>query len=371
MGTIRATQEYVEVLFADPFSVTAREFTPTASSTLVVRDTSGHSAIRRYERFANNAGSQLVSAIDADDATLTVVSADTFPTEGNFRIIVDTEIMVVIAVVGTTFKILRGQEGTSAASHSTNAGVFHVVTADSLASRDSDARASDLFVNRDSPGQSGRMYIPNTGYVARDSGIVWESLPLWKMVPPVLGDFTWENQGTSSATDVKGAIVLAPQTVASGESLRMLLKAAPTPPYKITIAFCALSGAKNTGNGSQYGFCWRDSATGKVITWGPGCDSSGYAPRIYHTRWTNSTTVTTQVAGYYPPPIHPFWFRMGDDGTNRTMEISGDGYKFNGIAPPEARATHLTADQVGIFANSYLSSTNVGRQVTFFHWSQS
>lgn len=371
MGTIRATQEYVEVLFADPFAVTAREFTPTASSTLAIKDVSGHMAVRRYERFANDAGSQLASSIDDDDATLTVASANTFPTEGNFRIIVDSEIMLVIAVVGTTFKILRGQEGTSAASHSSAAGVFHVVTAGALASRDDDIRQADLLVNRDVAGQAGRVYIPTTGYVARDNGILWESMPMWRLTPPVIGDFAWVNQGTSTVTDVKGVVVLEPQSVASGESLRMLVKAAPTPPYTITLAFYGLSGPNNTATGTQYGFCWRDSATGKVITWGPGTQGAAYPTKLYHTRWASPTSVTTQVANYYPTPISPFWLRMSDDGTNRTAQISGDGFRFENIVAPEGRTTHITPDQVGIFANSYLSSTISRRMISFLHWSQS
>jgi len=371
MGTVRVTQEYNEVLFADAYSVTSRERNLTATNALVLTTGTNHLSVRRYERFSNNGGSSLSASIDDTALSLTVASATGFPSDGNFRIIVDSEIMTVIAVVGTTFKVLRAQEGTSAASHSLDAGVFHVVTAGALASRDDDARASSAFVNRDAAGQAGRIYIPTNGYVARDNGVSWDSMPLWKMSPPVIADFTWENQGTSSVTDVKGVVVLEPQSIASGESLRMLLKAAPTPPYSITIAVQALSGNKTSGSGSQYGFCWRDSASGKVITWGPGCEGTGYPIKFWHTRWASSTSVTTQVANYYIGSTNPYWLRMTDDGTYRSIAFSGDGYRFENITTPESRTTHITPNQVGIFANSYLSSTISRRMISFLHWSQS
>jgi hypothetical protein len=369
MGTVRVTQQYNEVLFADPYSVTAREFNKTATSALAIKQVSGHSPVRRYERFANDAGSSLSASIDDTVTSLTVASATSFPIEGNFRIIIDDEIMLVVNVIGLTFIVVRAQESTTAAAHSASAGVFHVLTAGALLSRDTDARATDLFVNRDAPGQAGRLYLPTAGYVARDSGTVWESMPLWKMTPPVIGDFTWVNQGTSAITDVKGITVLEPQSVASGESLRMLVKAVPTPPYRITVAFIAQSGSKNTAAGGQYGVCWRDSGTGKVITWGLGTDA--YNNVLYHTRWASPTSVTTQVANYKTPTSHPYWLRISDDGTNRWVEISGDGYRYQGVLAPEGRTTHITADQVGIFANSYLSSTVVRRIISYLHWSES
>ena len=72
------------------------------------------------EKFANNGQSTLSAAITSTGATtLTVTSAVFFPTSPQFRIIIDSEIMIVTGVAGTTFTVLRGQEGTSAATHLT------------------------------------------------------------------------------------------------------------------------------------------------------------------------------------------------------------------------------------------------------------
>ena len=107
-----------------------------------------------YERFANGGLSSLDAAIDSDDLALTVKSAVGFPTGGNFRIIIDNEIMLVTDVQGKTFTVTRAQEGTSAASHDADVAVFHVLTAGSLAQRDIEQFATGAIANRDAAGQA-------------------------------------------------------------------------------------------------------------------------------------------------------------------------------------------------------------------------
>lgn len=83
-------------------------------------------------RFTNNAVSTLSGALASGATSLTVASASAFPAAGDFTIIVDSEIMLVTGVTGTTFTVVRAQEGTSAASHDSGATVSHVLTADAL-----------------------------------------------------------------------------------------------------------------------------------------------------------------------------------------------------------------------------------------------
>jgi hypothetical protein len=85
------------------------------------------------EQFANNASSTLNGAINSSVTSLVVTSATGFPTVGNFRLLIDSEIMLVTAVSGTTFTVTRGIEGTAAASHSNGATVTAILTAGSLA----------------------------------------------------------------------------------------------------------------------------------------------------------------------------------------------------------------------------------------------
>lgn len=85
------------------------------------------------EQFTNASSSTLVGAITNVATTLVVASATSFPTLPQFRIIVDSEIMIVTAISGTTFTVTRGQEGTTASSHANSVAVVHIITAGAIA----------------------------------------------------------------------------------------------------------------------------------------------------------------------------------------------------------------------------------------------
>ena len=84
------------------------------------------------EQFANAASSTLNGAILAGAGSLVVTSAASFPTVGQFRILVESEIMLVTGVSGTTFTVSRGQEGTTDAGHGNGATVTQILTAGAL-----------------------------------------------------------------------------------------------------------------------------------------------------------------------------------------------------------------------------------------------
>jgi hypothetical protein len=80
------------------------------------------------ERFTNDSSSTLNGAINNSVTSLDVTSAATFPSSPQFRIKIDTELLLVTGVAGTTFTVTRGVEGTTAASHSNGATVIHILT---------------------------------------------------------------------------------------------------------------------------------------------------------------------------------------------------------------------------------------------------
>jgi ABC-type amino acid transport substrate-binding protein len=81
------------------------------------------------EQLANNAASTLSAAIpDAVATTCTVANGTVFPATGNFRVIIDTELMLCTARSGNTLTVTRGIEGTTAAAHASGAAVTHVLT---------------------------------------------------------------------------------------------------------------------------------------------------------------------------------------------------------------------------------------------------
>ncbi|MBN2132406.1 MAG: hypothetical protein JW741_23090, partial [Sedimentisphaerales bacterium] len=279
-----------------------------------------------------------------------------------------SEIMLVTDVQGQTFTVTRAQEGTSATSHDADAAVFHVLTAGALAQRDIEQFAVGAIADRDAAGQAGRLYLPTEGFLARDSALEWERMPYHRFTPPVIGDFSWVNQGSATVTDRKGMTVLETPSVASGENLRVLVKSAPATPYDITVAMMASGPIYTTSLVTpQFGFCCRESSSGKLLTYGFGFNS--YPFRFQYAQMTSPTSLSGGVVDVPAMSHWPLWLRFSDDGTYRRVYVSGDGVKFNLAVGEESRAAFLTADEVGVFANSW-KNTYVPRVISFLHWGE-
>src|SRR5215471_4547097 len=91
------------------------------------------------EQFANKASTTLASSAASGDSTITVSSPSGFPTKPNFRLLIESEILLVTAIAGSTFTVTRGKEGTTAASHVAGKLVDHILTAESLKQMQSDS----------------------------------------------------------------------------------------------------------------------------------------------------------------------------------------------------------------------------------------
>lgn len=97
------------------------------------------------ERFSNEAATTLVATITGAATSLTVASSSGFPA-ANFRIRIDDELMIVTAVVGTTWTVTRGAEGTGATGHSSGAAIQHVLTAGGLEQALADVLATGTVI---------------------------------------------------------------------------------------------------------------------------------------------------------------------------------------------------------------------------------
>ena len=88
------------------------------------------------ELFANQAATTLTADITAGATSMSVASAALFPVAvagvSVFRIKVENEILLVTASPGTTWTIVRGYEGTTAAAHVTGTAFTHIITAGAL-----------------------------------------------------------------------------------------------------------------------------------------------------------------------------------------------------------------------------------------------
>lgn len=83
-------------------------------------------------QYRNNPSTTLSGSVTAGATSISVSSATPFPSRGKFTVIVDSEIMLVTGVTGTTWTVERGHEATTAASHNNNATVTQILTVDSF-----------------------------------------------------------------------------------------------------------------------------------------------------------------------------------------------------------------------------------------------
>lgn len=312
------------------------------------------------EQLTSLASTTLSGSILDTDTTLVVASTTRFPTTGNFRILIDTEIILVTAVAGTTFTITRAQEGTTAAGHADTTPIAHIMTAEHLNVRRGDDCIYGSIGSRPTAGSTGRLFIPSGGMVIqRDNGAGWDSFgPIHKFKqPPVASTFAWVNQGDATITDQGGILRLyTPQQ--GSDQARIQKIAAPGTPYTITAAFKFI--AAFSGSAIRWGLVWRDSGSGKLVTFNlASFDNSSEMPLfIVGTKWDSATSTNSDYyAKLFWCNVDCVWLRITDDGTNRTCYLSSDGVNFVQVHQV-GRTDWITADEVGFFVDP-VRSTNV------------
>lgn len=183
-------------------------------------------------------------------------------------------------------------------------------------------------------------------------------------VTPIDGDFAWINQGAASViVNANGGIDLeAPAS--AGANLRIRKKAAPATPYTITAAFIIRSRLNDFQKG---GLCWRQSSDGKVIihSFFVGNAFSGDCG-VTCQDYTNPTTFSAVNISIDTMPFGVQFLRITDDGTNRIVSWSTDGYNFVTLLS-ELRTTFLTADEVGFFCDN---TNSIANGITLLSWEQ-
>ena len=303
------------------------------------------------EKYKNNAASTLNGAINNSTTSVVVTSAASFPTSGNFRILIDSEIMLVTSVSSNTFTVTRAHENTSAASHSNGAAVTHIFTAGAIDAIRSDQISRGVASARPTVGVPGNLYFPTDDFVVNhDNGSVYGSFgPVFKLTPPVDGDFAWVNQGSATVVATANTIRLNSPSGDSSFNYRCRVKTAPATPYTITAAF--MWQIKFNATNSICGLMFREVATGEIIGGGP-FQNDGNGRRLVVFKMNSATNFNAtlfdlgqgQGSGVQ-------WLQISDDGTNRIWRWSSNGLDWIQLNS-EGRTTFLTADQVGFFTNN-------------------
>ena len=249
------------------------------------------------EQLANKAASSLNGAMLIGDAALTVVSAAGFPATGNFRVIVESELMLVTGVAGAVFTVTRGIEGTAATAHPATAAVTCVVTAASLG-RAIVEGAPNAWTPKDLVGLASWYDVSNATCVPQSPGLV-----------TTLTDLGPRGANVTQATGAKQA-TWAAATGAGGkpgltfDGARVYVSAtvqgiAAGGPYSLislhraTAGTIIMSGANAGVGGAGFDIA---AGTGRgVAQYGGGDVAFGLAPNAFEV-WTAAVTTNTGVS---------------------------------------------------------------------------
>lgn len=162
--------------------------------------------------------------------------------------------------------------------------------------------------------------------------------------PAAYSNWTWVNQaGATGADSGNGVMITSPTNIAS-DNVSMLVQAlGVSKPY--TVILGCYSYVTPTQN-NRAGLILRQSSNGSFVL----LSQIGSSASYYATRWNSPTSYNSAVgsiAGPYDAGLNNLtFFRIKDDGTNRTYAASLDGYVWVQVAT-STDTDFITPDQVG------------------------
>lgn len=288
----------------------------------------------RIETWSNGGSSTLNGGITAGATSLTVTSATSFPAYPDFKIKINDEVLTVTAISGNVFTVERAVDDTAAAAHSDGDTVTNVVTRDGLE----------------------RAFQDNYGIDYSD-GYPYNRI-LAEGVTKTASDFTWLNQGSATCVDADdGGLILQTNVSENLRQVRGKYLTAPSTPWTCTCFVLMGPGMKNFsgGHGLTVGLFARESSTGKLYVLNMRTDS------IQMEKQSSVTAYNGAVDSYIDNLAEAIWFRLGDDGTDMTGEVSHDGKNWQ-LCFDEPRGTYMTGgpgpDQVGFYMSNGQSAAD-------------
>ena len=250
----------------------------------------------RRECFQNDARTTLSADAGVSDTSLTVTDGSVFPSGGDFRLLIDHELVLCTLNSSNTLTVQRAQEGTTAATHSTGTNVSQVVTQGGLQRylRDNDP----LFDSLRAPYR-----------IINASGNFLHA-----------ADFTLWDFGTgTSVVDCGGSIVMASPVGAN------LTRPIPSSsPWTLTAAGRSVS-TNNAG-------LWSTFSVGVADTNNCYCaiNYRAHEKSIHCNKWNNGAYVAPDIVSPFDACCGDWmWLRITDpnDG-NWHFQISDNGRNF-------------------------------------------
>jgi len=293
----------------------------------------------RREQFVNNAQSDLSVALTNVATTATVADGSIFPVDGDFRIIIDDELILVTARATNVLTIVRGAEGTSAVAHSIGKAVIALLTKGAL----ENYAEENTWHGNASPA----LRIYNLANGSRG----------------VVSDFTWVNQGGATATDRGNRIVLqGPPDV--GTQVRGLFMSAPTAPYSVTIAARGIGAREDFG---EWGLTLRENASGKLMSL-----ARIFKEKLEIRKYTSATAFSALLGSSLDWAWGPgvTWFKIEDNNTDLKFYTGPNGLDWTQINT-EGRGVFFTTapDEIGFHVNPN-TANNYNQLLEVYHFGE-
>lgn len=259
----------------------------------------------RQERHVNNAQTTLQGTIGSGDTSIVVADGSVFPSEGDFRIVIDFELMLVTARSGNTLTVVREIESTVAASHNDAVDVKAVVTEGALEKFWEDHKGTYIASSS----------LPNRLFTTTGT-------------PATEASFTWFNQGTATADDLDDGSILLTTPAGSGNNWRGKYVTPPSTPWTVTAAFTGLW-LQNGSTYPQFGIAIENSNDGKLVCFSKH-HRGGQSPGLQLVKMNSYTSYNSSYIDLRS--MHAltdlFWMRVENDGVNHKFSISIDGVEW-------------------------------------------
>jgi hypothetical protein len=317
------------------------------------------------EQYSNNTSSTLNGGINSSVPSITVTDGSVFPSVGDFRIIVDSEIMLVTNRSTNVLTVTRGAEGTTAATHSSGAMVTVILTRASLLKLNEDGVGYGLFSARPAAGRVGRLFFAtNLAVYYRDNGSTWDTIgPVGYLTkPPISSSFTTVNLGSSIVTDVDSGIIITNEGNGAGEFLTSLVKTMTATPCTLKIGFQWIC---TNINHSFAGMVLRQSSNGKQLKFGVLRDGDfAFQTRKIDSPTGGGATNTITLKNFLPNDM--IWLKYQNTGTNRQVFLSTNGVHWLSLGS-SSNTLDLTEDQWGFGVWTFFGTTSLA-QINLIHY---
>ncbi len=322
------------------------------------------------EQYKNNQTTTLNGAITDVATSVTVTDGTVFPSVGDFRVLIESELMLCTSRATHVLTVTRGIESTANVAHDSAKSVDGILTAESLQQLVAIHHQTGTVAARPAAARDGLIYLPNDGHsIYRDTGSAWGPWgPMFPLTEPVDGDFSWVNQGGASVATTFGGIYLAaPASVTT--DYRMRVQSAPSTPYVITAVllttFIRRRGSPASAN--SCGLVFRQSSDGKLANIIFYLDTA-LNQCVDVAKYTDENTFSAFYVGNNVVLTQGLMhLRIADNGTSRITSMSCDGQNFIALHTV-GRTDFMTADQVGFFVN--VNDASIGAGVTLIHWKE-